>query len=93
MKDGEIVLSCDTEGVEYVSQVAPLGEPKCVDGKLQIATVYRITVYATKDGYDNSDTVTMDIDMAIGKQGDVNGDGSVNVADHVKLSEIIMENP
>ncbi len=91
LKDGEIVLSCETEGVEYVPQVTPLSEPKCVDGKIQLAKVYRLTVYATKEGHNNSDAVTMDIDMSIGKKGDVNGDGAVNVADHVKLTEIIME--
>ena len=35
-------------------------------------------------------TITAEIETTIGKRGDVNGDGEVNVADHVKLTEIIM---
>ncbi len=90
LKDGEIVLSCETEGVEYVPQVTPLSEPKCVDGKVQLAKVYRITIYATKEGYDDSDSATMDIDMSIGKKGDVNGDGKVTITDAVNVVNIIL---
>ena len=49
---------------------------------------------ATKAGYDNSAVTTREIVITgNGKAivvGDVDGDGKVNVADHVKLSEIIM---
>ena len=49
-----------------------------------------ITVYATKDGYENSEIVTAEITASSDKVGDVNGDGDVNAADVVKLVEIIM---
>jgi hypothetical protein len=55
---------------------------------------YKVIVYATKAGYGNSDVATRDIVITgNGKAivvGDVDGDGKVNVADHVKLSDIIM---
>lgn len=54
-----------------------------VSGKLQIR------VYASKSGYENSDIVESEINIK-GLEGDLNGDGEVNVADHVKLSDIIM---
>ncbi len=46
-----------------------------------------LSVFATKDGYQPSDVAKYDFS---GFVGDVNNDGEVNVADHVKLSEIIM---
>ena len=51
----------------------------------------KITVYATKAGYSDSDVATRDINIAgTGIEGDVNGDGVVNAADVVKISNIIM---
>ena len=46
-----------------------------------------LNVYATKSGYQNSDVTTYKFP---GINGDVDCNGMVNVADHVKLSEIIM---
>ena len=45
-----------------------------------------ISVYATKAGFDKSDTATKEI-----KNGDLNGDGNIDVSDHVELTKIIME--
>ena len=50
-----------------------------------------VTVYAAKQGYINSDNATIKIQADTGIAGDVDGNGVVNVADHVKLSEIIMK--
>ena len=53
----------------------------------------KVYVYATKDGYNNSDVATREIVIENGQAtlfGDINKDGKVNVADHVKLSDIIM---
>ena len=90
MKDGNIFFECETEGVEYVPQVIPLNETSYSNGEMQLPNKYRITVYATKEQYENSDMATKDIELSLGSMGDVNGDGKVNVADHVKLSDIIM---
>ena len=90
MKDGNIFFECETEGVEYVPQVIPLNETSYSNGEMQLPNKYRITVYATKEQYENSDMATKDIELSLGSKGDVNGDGKVNVADHVKLSDIIM---
>ena len=51
---------------------------------------FRIMVYAQKSGMLDSPVTTAEVEMTLGKRGDLNGDGEVNVADHVKLSEIIM---
>ena len=46
-----------------------------------------LSVFATKSGYQNSDVATYTFPSLV---GDVDGDGKVDVADHVRLSEIIM---
>ena len=59
---------------------------------------FKVKVVAVKNGYLPSDVAEQEfalagyVDVKTGeyKQGDVNKDGNVNVADHVKLSGIIM---
>jgi hypothetical protein len=59
-------------------------------GEITLTNKYTVSVYATKDGYDKSDTATLDIIGSAGAFGDLNEDGEVNVADHVELSKIIL---
>ncbi len=56
--DGELVFTCDTEGVEFNSSItsADMGERK--DSRIGLCVAYDITVYATKEGYNPSETVT-----------------------------------
>ena len=86
---GKIKFTCETEGVEFVSNISTADAKDYYDAEVTLTYKYKVTVYATKDGYENSDTATAEF-TATGKVGDLNGDGKVNVADHVKLSEIIM---
>ena len=64
------------------------------DSEFPLSQTYKITVYATKAGYENSDVATREIVIKGDNKaiivGDVDGDDKVNVADHVKLSDIIM---
>ena len=46
--------------------------------------------YASKEGYIDSEVARANCQIIGGKFGDLTGDGCVDVADHVKLSEIIM---
>lgn len=91
---GKVSLSCETEGVEFISEVAVADAKKYYDSEFTLSQAYKITVYATKAGYENSDVATREIVITgNGKAiivGDVDGDGKVNVADHVKLSNIIL---
>ena len=53
---------------------------------------YTVSVYASKDGYTDSEVARASFQVAgAGKKGDVNGDNKVDVADHVELSKIILE--
>jgi hypothetical protein len=93
-KDGKLDFTCETKGVEFVSEVKVEDAKKYYDASVTLSQVYKVTVYATKAGYENSNVATREIVITgNGKAivvGDVDGDGKVNVADHVKLSDIIM---
>lgn len=86
--DGKLTLDCETPYVTYHWSVS---SPSGTNGEYYNSSIgllpITIYVFATKEGYQNSDVATY---MFSGLDGDVNSDGKVNVADHVKLSEIIM---
>ena len=80
--DGELEFSCETEGVDFVSEVTSKEVKKYYDNKVKILGTYTVSVYATKAGYDNSDVATKE--FTVGSNGevcDVNLDGAVDVAD------------
>jgi hypothetical protein len=86
--DGKIHFSCDTKGVSYtynISTTSPSGA-----GNDVTPSSLTLTVYASKPGFEDSDVASKEIDINLGIRGDLNNDNSVNVADHVKLSDIIM---
>ena len=93
--NGKVSFSCATEGVEYISEVTLADTHKYYDSEIQLSQKYKVSVYATKTNYINSDVTTREIEIKGDNKpivvGDVDGDGKVNVADHVKLSDIIME--
>lgn len=93
---GDFVFNCETEGVTFcyeISQNSSGSSTGNSSGSAERVKAYTpnsvtVSVYAKKAGYFNSKTVTATF---TGKFGDLNGDGEVNVADHVELSNIIME--
>lgn len=56
--DGEIVFTCDMEGVEFNSSItsADMGERK--ENRIILSVAYNISVFATKEDYRPSETVT-----------------------------------
>ena len=93
--NGKVSFSCATEGVEYISEVTVTDAHKYYDSEIDLSQTYKVSVFATKTNYINSDVTTREIEIKGDNKpivvGDVDGDGKVNVADHVKLSDIIME--
>lgn len=89
-ENGVVKFSCATEGAEFVSTITPVGDNKKYDSEIVINNTYKVTVYSTKVGYNNSDPATIEIQANSGVKGDLNSDGVVNVADHVELSKIII---
>ena len=83
-ENGKLTFDCETEGVEYVSSITPPSAFNSGSKTVSMPTTYKVTVYATKDGYENSDVATKDINVsggASGLRGDVNNDGQVSMPD------------
>ena len=87
--DGKIHFACATEGVTYTYHITAT-DPSGVGNDVAPSSL-TLTVYASKPGFENSDTATIEIAASSGVLGDLTGDGKVDVADHVKLSSIIMD--
>lgn len=92
---GEFVFSCETEGVTFHYEISRDSSGSTTgnsSGTANKVTAYApisvtVSVYATKTGYYRSETATATF---TGKFGDLNGDGNVDVGDHVELTNIIM---
>ena len=57
-ENGQLKMSCATEGVEYVTDITDADIKKHYDATISLTATYNISVYATKAGYDNSETAT-----------------------------------
>ena len=102
---GELVFSCETEDVKYYSEVK-VADAKSNEGeRVKLMPTYEISVYATKEGYIDSNVATATIGWRNGKpvmegfvnvtleedpsKGDVNDDGGVDVADIATIIDIM----
>ena len=93
--DGKVTFSCETEGVEYVSEVTVNDTKNQYSSEIKLSQKYIISVYATKAGYENSDVTTTEITFSGDpvKIGDMNKDGKLTVTDVVQLVDAIMTTP
>ena len=89
-ENGKLSFSCPTEGVNYKYKIEANDAKEGIGNDIQMTKTYKVTVYAFKEGMNNSDPASADITITSGKDGDVNGDGVVNAADVVKITHIIM---
>lgn len=90
--NGKVSFSCETDGVEYVYKcTTPSSTPETSGNEFTPSTKYLVTVYAKKDGYQDSEPATAEIDVSGGgKNADVNGDGIVDIADAVKIVNFVV---
>ena len=88
-ENGIIRFECATEGVVFISDVTCEDVNRYYDSCITLTKRYRVSVYATKDGYNNSDTVIKDINIS-GLNGDVNGDGNINISDVTELIDMLL---
>lgn len=86
--NGKVKFACETEDVQYVPTVS-FSQQQLINGnELAIGGTFTVSVYAVKEGYENSDTATTTINMS--QMGDVNADGELNAADITAVVNAIL---
>ena len=88
-KDGKLSFDCETEDVTFCYSVTPPSSLQGEGSGVTLSNKYTVSVYAKKDGYVNSETVTQEIEIG-GLLGDVNGDGIVDISDYIGVANIIL---
>ena len=92
--DGKVTFSCETEDVEFVTKVTSSDSGDYEGASVSFSNQYTVSVYATKDGYDNSDVATKEITVVIGGtsgiRGDANIDGEIGMADIMFIVQHIL---
>ena len=84
---GKIEFTCSTPDVDFVSSVSSADVKSYTSSSITLALKFTVSVYATKAGFDNSDVVTKDIEIVL---GDMDGNGTLDATDVVKLVDKIM---
>jgi hypothetical protein len=90
---GKVKFSCETEGVNFVTNYTSdgLNDSKLDDEIVLSGNITcHISVYATKAGYENSEVATADVELSIGLKGDANNDGVVDIADAVHIVNLVV---
>lgn len=93
---GKLRFTCETPNVEFFYDISSADDKNGKGSEVGVTPVYHINVYASREGYLDSDVASADINMACEDSqsspvvGDLNGDNKVDVADHVELSNIIL---
>lgn len=91
--DGKLKLTCETEGVTFKTHYSYSSGENEVEGDEVIlggSITYNISVVASKEGLGDSEAATAEVTLSVGKDGDVNRDGTVTVADVTKVIDIII---
>ena len=92
--NGKLSFECETEGVSFnASYSYNSGNGNVVGKELILAgtTTAHVSVYATKEGYLDSEVATADVELCVGKKGDVNQDGVVSITDAVSVVNIMQD--
>ena len=80
--NGELTFNCETEGVEYVYDITTGDVKNGIGSKVRLGGTYKVSVYAIKQGYKNSEIATLEFTLGTGGEVcDVNKDGTIDVAD------------
>ena len=92
--NGQLTFECETEEVTYQTTISDPDITSYSSNNINLTGKYNVKVYATKPGFDDSDTATLDINLLEGSgpaiKGDVNGDGLVNISDVTDIINTIL---
>ena len=58
--NGKISFTCETEGVDFVTDIRSKDSKTYYDDQISLSKIVVVSVYASKDGYDDSDVATKD---------------------------------
>ena len=83
---GKLEFSCETEGAELHYKYSFPNGGEGIDSKAPIPQTLTVSVYATKDGYEDSDVATKDINI----RGDANLDGEIGMPDVMFIVNYIL---
>ena len=89
--DGKLSFSCETDDVEFVFEVTNADVKQGQASEVAIDGMFVVNVYATKEGYFDSDVATLEFTLGAGGDCDVNGDGVVDVADIATIIDKMAE--
>jgi len=90
-ENGKLTFSCATEGATCQYSITDTDIKTGSGNEVQLTTTYKVTVYATKAGYEDSDIATKEINLGGGGAQDVNGDGIVDTQDVLEIYKYIQE--
>ncbi len=82
----KLTFSCATEDVSYHYDITASSIKSGSGNNIDLTPKYIITVYATKDGYEDSEIEKLEVSI-----GDANCDGIINAADIVTIAGIIIK--
>lgn len=95
LAQGKIKFSCATKGAQfhYTIESEGITDAGVAASEVSLNTEYRITVYATAAGCQQSDVATKTFTLADLHEnlGDMNGDGRISVADVSELVRKVLE--
>jgi len=94
--DGKVKFNCTTEGVKFHYTISnPDVKSGVTSQEVSMTQKYSISVYATKDGYEDSEVTTAELvpSCELVRTGDTNGDGNITVTDVINLMDVILTTP
>lgn len=79
-ENGKLKFECATTDVEFVTEITAVDAKKYNSSEVSLTGIYQVSVYAKKEGWQDSDTVTKEIKVGA-QMGDMNEDGILSVTD------------
>lgn len=92
LANGKLKVVCATEGATCITNITASNAEPLSDGEISLNTpliVYTVTSYATKEGYNDSEVATATFQYEK-TEGDMNGDGMLNITDVIHLVNMIL---
>lgn len=92
LANSKIKVESATEGATCVTNITASNAEPLTDREISINTplvVYTVTSYATKEGYNDSEVATATFRYEK-SEGDMNGDGNLNITDVIHLVNMIL---